>query len=136
MTVEERFAFVVLAQEGVVNRVRGQGGGHGQIPAGKSFGEDEKIRLNPFGMTREKKVLLPGRNRATQSGHHFVSNEQCAIAAQNLVHLTQPALGMGNHSGGTLQGGFHNHGRVRLACSGLTRASLFDLADAFPVAIA
>lgn len=137
MAVEEGFEVGVVAEEGVEDGLGGEGGGQGEVAAGETFGEAEEIGLDRFVMGGEEPVFLGGTEAgAAEAGHDFVGDDEGAMGAGEGGGALEPAIGLGEDAGGALESGFDDEGGVGAFLALGAVEGLFDMIDAFPVALA
>ena len=96
-------------------------------------------QANRFGFWRGRRPREPTRRwfrciGPAKSCHHFIRDEQRAMAARDVRHLPQPAAGLRNHSGRTLHQRLEDECGVGISASFLRGELLLHFADTFPVA--
>ena len=83
MAVKEALHFRVIAEEGVEHRLRGKRGSERQIAAAQALGARHEIRYDALVFACEH---FP---RAPEAGHHFVGDEEDAVAVAPRAKLRQ-----------------------------------------------
>src|SRR6202142_2923170 len=88
--------------------------------------------------TTRRRAAVADRRYSTgpaKSGHHLVRNEQGAVCPGNVGGSAQPARWLRNHARRALHQRLKHKRRVGIPFFLLGRELLFNLADAFPMAL-
>ena len=104
VAVEECLERGVIAQEGTVDFIGGQGSGHGKVAAGEAFAQAEEVGGDAF--------LLAGEHRpgAAEAGGDFVGDEEYLVFPAEFRGPFQVAFGVDEHAPGALDEGFDKQG--------------------------
>ena len=75
-----------------------------------------------------------GRRSASEGGEDFVGDQEGVVGAGDLGDASEPAVGLRDHPGGTLDAGLENESGIGSALFRGAREPVLDLINAFPVA--
>lgn len=91
-------------EKSVIDLLRGQGGGEGEIPPGQTFGDAQQVGGDV--------LVLAGEHPAgtAKAGSHLISDEQRRVAVAEVAQAAEMAGGRGDDSAGTLHERFDNDG--------------------------
>jgi len=101
--VEKRLELLEFPQEGLIDVIRGQGGGQGQVAPGDALGQTQEIGAHP--------LVLAGEHcaGAAETHGHLIGDEEHVVAPGYLPDSGQIAGRLGNHARGALHHRLHDH---------------------------